>query len=110
MLLICNNALHISHFLLNPILRDVVYLQTVVQMMNGTGLECERQSIIFYLSPQIKSINVVNQTGNIDNVTLKTPLNPVNKSVQFTVSFFVSRQIVKTILLSLTHSKFSWSI
>uniref|UniRef100_A0A3Q0KMS5 Uncharacterized protein n=1 Tax=Schistosoma mansoni TaxID=6183 RepID=A0A3Q0KMS5_SCHMA len=84
MLLICNNALHISHFLLNPILRDVVYLQTVVQMMNGTGLECERQSIIFYLSPQIKSINVVNQTGNIDNVTLKTPLNPVTKSVQFT--------------------------
>ncbi|CAH8602038.1 unnamed protein product [Schistosoma rodhaini] len=64
--------------------RDVVYLQTVVQMMNGTGLECERQSIIFYLSPQIKSINVVNQTGNIDNVTLKTPLNPVTKSVQFT--------------------------
>ncbi|KAH9583400.1 jumonji domain-containing protein 6 [Schistosoma haematobium] len=63
--------------------RDVVYLQTTVQMMNGTGLECERQSIIFYLSPEIKSIIVVNQTGNIDNVTLKTPLNPVTKSVQF---------------------------
>ncbi|CAH8570443.1 unnamed protein product [Schistosoma curassoni] len=63
--------------------RDVVYLQTTVQMMNGTGLECERQSIIFYLSPEIKSISVVNQTGNIDNVTLKTPLNPVTKSVQF---------------------------
>ncbi|CAH8573997.1 unnamed protein product [Schistosoma bovis] len=63
--------------------RDVVYLQTTVQMMNGTGLECERQSIIFYLSPEIKSIIVVNQTGNIDNVTLKTPLNPVSKSVQF---------------------------
>ncbi|CAH8569790.1 unnamed protein product [Schistosoma bovis] len=63
--------------------RDVVYLQTAVQMMNGTGLECERQSIIFYLSPEIKSIIVVNQTGNIDNVTLKTPLNPVSKSVQF---------------------------
>ncbi|KAH9583398.1 jumonji domain-containing protein 6 [Schistosoma haematobium] len=63
--------------------RDVVYLQTTVQMMNGTGLGCERQSIIFYLSPEIKSIIVVNQTGNIDNVTLKTPLNPVTKSVQF---------------------------
>ncbi|KAH9583405.1 jumonji domain-containing protein 6 [Schistosoma haematobium] len=63
--------------------RDVVYLQTTVQMMNGTGLECERQSIIFYLSPEIKSISLVNQTGNIDNVTLKTPLNPVTKSVQF---------------------------
>ncbi|CAI2730078.1 unnamed protein product [Schistosoma spindalis] len=34
-------------------------------------------------SPQIKSISVVNQTGDIDNVTLKTPLNPVTKSVQF---------------------------
>ncbi|CAH8547703.1 unnamed protein product [Schistosoma mattheei] len=63
--------------------RDVVYLQTTIQMMNGTGLECERQSIIFYLSPEIKSISVVNQTGNIDNVTLKTPLNPVTKSLQF---------------------------
>ncbi|CAH8547652.1 unnamed protein product [Schistosoma mattheei] len=63
---------------------DVVYLQTLVQMMNGTGLECERQSIIFYLSPQIQSIDVLNKTGNTDDITLKTALNPVSKSVQFT--------------------------
>ncbi|CAH8569713.1 unnamed protein product [Schistosoma bovis] len=64
--------------------RDEVYLQTLVQMMNGTGLECERQSIIFYLSPQIQSIDVFNKTGNTDDITLKTALNPVSKSVQFT--------------------------
>ncbi|CAH8570307.1 unnamed protein product [Schistosoma curassoni] len=64
--------------------RDEVYLQTLVQMMNGTGLECERQSIIFYLSPQIQSIDVFNKTGNTNDITLKTALNPVSKSVQFT--------------------------
>ncbi|CAH8295866.1 unnamed protein product, partial [Schistosoma turkestanicum] len=63
--------------------RDQVYLQIVVQMMNDTGLECERQSIILYLSPQIRSISVVNQTGTKNNVTVKTPLNPISKSVQF---------------------------
>lgn len=57
--------------------------------MNGTGLECERQSIIFYLSPQIQSIDVFNKTGNTNDITLKTALNPVSKSVQFTVSLHI---------------------
>ncbi|CAH8544983.1 unnamed protein product [Schistosoma turkestanicum] len=63
--------------------RDQVYLQIIVHMMSGTGLECERQSIILYFSPQIKSISVVNQTGTKNNLTLKTPLHPISKSVQF---------------------------
>ncbi|TNN05129.1 hypothetical protein EWB00_009643 [Schistosoma japonicum] len=64
--------------------RDEVYLQIVVQLMNGIGLECERQSLFFYLSTQIKSISLFKKTGSISNIILANPLNSVTKSVQFT--------------------------
>ncbi|KAH8871433.1 hypothetical protein KSF78_0006225 [Schistosoma japonicum] len=64
--------------------RDEVYLQIVVQLMNGIGLECERQSLFFYLSPQIKSISLFKKSGSISNIILANPLNSVTKSVQFT--------------------------
>nr|CAH8853436.1 unnamed protein product [Trichobilharzia regenti] len=65
--------------------RYLVYIQTLVQMNNETGLECETQSIFFYFGSPVESINVFNQTGNNSEILTTIPLDPATRSVKFSV-------------------------